>query len=80
MRGQETAVQATLVAPDRVVNDATHSDREVFYRKGVVAGAERYFLKVCIEFRRTVDGVMVGEVVTAYPANRFKSGERQRWP
>ena len=80
--GHLDAVDRTVRRPHRVTYDKDYSDREVSYRRGVLpAPYDRDYLKVVVEFRQsaTVD-LPRGRIVTAYTAERIKSGERSRWP
>lgn len=80
MRDHVEAVRATVMEPEQVFHDASYPDREVFYRQGLVPSAEHHALKVCVKYRENETGIIEGVVVTAYPANRRKPGERQKWP
>ena len=85
MHGNDALVADAITAPHRVMYDAEHDDREAFYRLGRVPNAPRRllhrYLKVCVEFLPAgAGGAVLGRVVTAYPSNQFKPGERQKWP
>ena len=81
LRGLESRVAVVLADPYRVMSDATSAVRECFYRHGVIPGYDRLLLKVVVEFRpMTRPEGIIGSVVTAYPTDRFKRGERQLWP
>lgn len=80
MRNQVEAIRMTIMDPSRVFYDAVHPEREVFYRLGMIHGAERHWLKACVAFRQRLSGQSEGVVVTAYPTSRQKPGELQKWP
>lgn len=82
MDGQEGAIDATVTAPDYVMDDVEIPERVSFYRSGVLSGPYRtWFLKVCVHLLPPDDaGHTVGEIVTAYPTPQIKRGETQRWP
>ena len=82
MVGQESAVDMTVAAPERVMTDVDVPHRLSFYRTGVLPGRyRRWFLKVCAHFSPPDDaGNIIGEIVTAYPTPNLKRGETQLWP
>lgn len=82
LAGQEQQIRVVLAAPTRIMRDATHHDRECFYRLGALPGdlANHYF-KVVVEFEGAgPGGGSTGYVVTAYPTDRIKRKEQQLWP
>lgn len=80
MVGNEESVRLTLTDPDLVAFDRDHDDREVFYRRAALPPPDhRDYLKVCVVFRASNEGVMLGRVVTAYATDGIKPGEKPRW-
>lgn len=80
MVGNEESVRLTLIDPDLVAFDRDHEDREVFYRRAALPPPDsRSYLKVCVAFRRTRSGDVLGRVVTAYATDVLKPGEKPRW-
>jgi len=79
--GQEEAVRAALTAPERVMLDADHADRENFYRRGALAAPhDHLYLKVTVDFAATrVDPLAPGFVVTAFPTDHIRRRERSKW-
>lgn len=81
LRGLDWCVQVVLEDPYRVRSDALNPGRECLYRHRTLPAMPDKLLKVVVEYRASgPDGVVVGSVVTAYPTDRFKDGERQIWP
>ncbi len=72
-----TAVRLAVEQPDIVTFDATHQDRENFYRFGALLGHDRLYLKVCVGYDATDT---VGGIITAYPTGSIGRGEAQKWP
>lgn len=72
MVGSQAAIKETVEAPERVMRDALHPDRECHYRRI----SDRRLLKVVIGYGAEGHGT----VITAYPAPHVKRGEQQRWP
>ncbi|MDQ3694631.1 MAG: hypothetical protein M3464_13540 [Chloroflexota bacterium] len=63
--------------------DATHPDRECFYRPRIIPYRPHLYLKVVVEcslveHNETVEST--GEVMTVFPVERFAPGEAQLWP
>jgi hypothetical protein len=83
MIGHWQAARETIRTPDLVTMDATYSDREHFYRRGMIPGySARLYLKVCVGY---VPGNFYGTftsgvVVTAYLTPKIGKGETQKWP
>ncbi len=75
-------VRQTVESPEEVKHDRTKASREVFYRRWRLSRHGRLvWLKVVVRF--TTDPRTLAErgtVVTAYPTNRQKPGERHKWP
>jgi hypothetical protein len=81
MRRQLPAIAGTLAALDLVNEEALHPEREVFYRRGIVAKALRRYLKVVATYHAGgAAATESGRVVTAYLTDRIKPGERPIWP
>jgi hypothetical protein len=73
MEGWQDEVKAAIEGPSiGIYADAHHHNREVYYRLRPV---QTRYLKVIVEFSGNM-----GVVITAYPVNSPKSGERMIWP
>lgn len=73
-------VRDVLAKPSGVMYDAKHADRESFYGFGRLPAPHGHlWLKVCVGFRFDAEGTEVGNVITAYPTPKVKSGERVKW-
>ena len=73
-------IREAVESPDFVTVDATYPRRENSYRSRRPGRGGR-FLKVVVRFQPVPpDGTWAEEVITAYPAQRIKPGEDQRWP
>jgi hypothetical protein len=80
MRGNERAIETTIVSPSQVNRDRGFADREVFYRRGVLPPPDRAdFLKVVVRYRTTEGGEDIGEITTAYAVSVIEPGERVLW-
>ncbi len=76
----EEIVRDVLASLSGVMCDAKHADRESFYGFGrLPAPHDHLWLKVCVGFRRSAEGTELGNVITAYPTPKVKSGERVNW-
>ena len=83
LEGLEHCVPWVLKDPYRIFQDATHPNRECFYRQRIVPHRPLLYLKVGVEFARAEDNgtvKSVGMVITVIPVTRFTPGERQLWP
>jgi hypothetical protein len=76
----EEIARDVLASPWGVMYDAKYADRESFYGFGrLPAPHDHLWLKVCVGFRLTGEGAVLGNVITAYPTPKIKSGERIKW-
>ena len=74
MIGWENEVQKAIESPHMgIFQDNAYKNREIYY--GLSAGKERY-IKVVVESKDQ----NYGEVITAFPTDSPKSGERMIWP
>lgn len=74
MAGWEAEIQNAIKSPYiGVYQDNDFKNRNVYY--GLSGGKERY-IKVVVEFQEQ----NYGEVITAFPTDSPKSGERLIWP
>ncbi len=79
-RGNERALEITLVSPEQVNFDARFSNREVFYRRGALPPPDKEdVLKVVVQYFETDDGEMIGDVRTAYAVTDIPSEEPVKW-
>ncbi|MGH7963131.1 MAG: hypothetical protein ACRERD_15085 [Candidatus Binatia bacterium] len=76
LREHESAVAKVLTNPYRVMHDASHENRECFYRQRTHPSFPELFLKVCVEF----ESEYAGEVITAFLTPKIHADEVQRWP
>lgn len=73
MAGREDEVKQTIEKPTYgIYQDATRQNRYIYYCK---QGTKSYYIKVVVDF----DG-KEGEVITAFPADSMKAGEKWIWP
>jgi hypothetical protein len=72
MRGWEADVREALLHPKWICSDADFDDRNNYY---YFPGKKGRYLKVVIRLRSK----LLGEVVTAYPSDSGKAGERILW-
>jgi hypothetical protein len=81
MIGHDADVAAAITDPMFVMHDASHADRENFYRvctfppKHVLA-----YVKVVVGFQRRATGPVEGIVISAFAVGNPKPGEQQKWP
>jgi hypothetical protein len=83
LEGLEHCIPWVLKDPNRIFQDATHPDRECFYRQRIIPYRPHLYLKVVVEYPTVEDNdyvQSVGTVVTVIPVTRFTPGERQLWP
>lgn len=71
MNGKDKQAKETIEQPDAIYKDEKHLDRNVYYRK---QPNKKFYLKVVV---RIAGGV--GEVITAFPADKLKAGEKIIW-
>jgi len=73
---------ATLNKPRRVTRDAEFCFARCFYRDGIIP---RKYLRIIVNYpaddpMRPLFASVVGTIVTAFLADRFKPEEHQLWP
>jgi hypothetical protein len=80
MRGQDRAIETTIVRPDQANHAPGFADREVLYRKGVLPPPDKNdYVKVIVQYHDYGGGQMVGFVVTAFAVEEISSGEHIKW-
>lgn len=71
------AIRVAVESPDVVTADAEIAHRLCYYRERQDGG----YLKVVVHYRPVPPrGAWTGVVITAYPCQRVKRAEQQRWP
>ncbi len=73
MQNQEAAVKEAIEKSIGIYQDAHFEDRQIYYFR--LKTKPRY-LKVVVQF----DTEEIGNVITAFPADSAKSGEKMIWP
>jgi hypothetical protein len=74
------SLEIVLTNPYRIYQDSLNAARENFYRAGLFPERPQRLVKVCVDFRQSESGHVIGEVVTAYAATRMKPSEKLKWP
>jgi hypothetical protein len=73
MKGWEDDVKSAIENPTfGIYQDANHQERHIYYR--LHAGRQRY-IKVVVKF----DADNFGDVITAFPTDSMKAGEKLIW-
>ena len=80
--GNEGCLQATLVAPVVVNQDAVRPNREAFYaRSPLPRPFSRVYVKVVVEFHHVGPGLPPqGEVITSHFVDQPNPKEQRLWP
>lgn len=74
MAGWENEVQSAIQHPTfGIYHDATHESRHLYYR---LRTNRRQYIKVVVDFGEAETGT----VITAFPTDSPKSGEKLLWP
>ena len=73
MEGWEGRVSEAIEKPTFIGQDVRKQNRQVYYR---LRRREMRYIKVVVEF----EGEELGTVITAFPADSPKRGERLIWP
>jgi hypothetical protein len=77
--GDPDLLAEALMNPDRVHYDRRIPEGENFYRRGILRQPyERDYLKVCVRYRLSVDG-LIEFVVSAFAVDEIHEKERRTW-
>lgn len=82
LAGLEHCIPFVVKDPFRVFQDATHPNRECFYRQRIIPYRPHLYLKIVVEYAIAEhNGILksVGKVITVIPVTRFTPGELQLW-
>jgi hypothetical protein len=80
LRANERSVELALVSPHQVNRDKDFADREVFYRRGALPPPDKNdYLNVVVRYRETDEGVLVGQLLTAYAIRAILPEEPILW-
>jgi len=75
MLGWEDQIRQTIESPSLpICQDADHPDRHIYYRR--LEKSNPRYIKVVVAFQTEESG----QVISAYPCDSPKSGEKTIWP
>ena len=80
MNGKEILVKAVIENPDEIYQDSTWPDTRNIYNPAVLPEPfDKYYLKICLEYRVNFGGKKRGYVKTAFACLRIKKGDILIW-
>lgn len=82
MATELVAVREAIEAPDFITFDRVFTDRECYYRRGVLQGRlARNYVRVVVSFAfNPAAPTYQGFILTAHPIPKVHPQERHKWP
>lgn len=79
LEGHQDLVKQTIEDPLMICSDATNPNREVYYNLDILpAPLDRFYLKIIVQFSERAEK-RYGVVITAFVADKAKTGEKVIW-